>query len=81
MALPFLFASCSLKVKVRDDWDEVFKRPIPLAEAARTWEGLQAGGEVPAVLQRFRAVGRVGKDAAGKPAAARADDKPHTADD
>lgn len=40
---PLLLASCSLKVKVREEWEPSFRKPIPLGEATRTWSELKAG--------------------------------------
>ena len=36
-------SSCSLKVKVREDWGAAPLKPIPLEEAARTWQDLKQG--------------------------------------
>jgi pimeloyl-ACP methyl ester carboxylesterase len=35
--------SCSLKVKVREDWGALHREPIALGEAARTWSDLKQG--------------------------------------
>jgi len=35
--------SCSLKVKVREDWSALHREPIALGEAARTWSDLKQG--------------------------------------
>jgi len=43
LILPAL-SSCSLKVKVREDWAPASGQPIPLGEVSRTWAELKQGG-------------------------------------
>ncbi len=35
--------SCSLKVKVREDWNDLHREPIAMGEAVRTWSDLKQG--------------------------------------
>lgn len=53
-AMVLSLSSCSLGVKVREDWGKAQLQPIPLGEVARTWEDLRQGG-VPAAedLDRY----------------------------
>lgn len=39
----FLLMSCSLRVKVREEWDPSSRGPIPLGEVTRTWVDLKQG--------------------------------------
>ncbi len=39
----FVLASCSVKVKVQEKWEPSLRKPIPLAEATRTWSEMRAG--------------------------------------
>lgn len=43
VSLPLFLSACSLKVKVRDDWEKVFDRPIPLKESVGVWQSLRSG--------------------------------------
>ncbi len=36
-------SSCSLGVKVREDWDKAHASPIPMGEVSRTWSELRSG--------------------------------------
>lgn len=42
-AMMLSLSSCSLGVKVREDWGKARRQPIPLGEATRTWSDLQRG--------------------------------------
>jgi pimeloyl-ACP methyl ester carboxylesterase len=44
-AMMLTLSSCSLGVKVREDWGKAQRQPIPLGEAAITWNELQRGVE------------------------------------
>ena len=35
--------SCSLQVKVREEWNVISRQPIELGEASRTWESIRKG--------------------------------------
>ena len=38
-----LLPSCSLQVKVREEWNLISRQPIELGEASRTWEAIRNG--------------------------------------
>ncbi len=38
-----LLPSCSLQVKVREEWNVISRQPIELGEASRTWESIRKG--------------------------------------
>ncbi len=42
-AILLLLPSCAFKVKVSENWDPSHRKPIPLAEASRTWTALSQG--------------------------------------
>jgi pimeloyl-ACP methyl ester carboxylesterase len=53
-AMMLSLSSCSLGVKVREDWGKAHRQPIPLGEAALTWGELQRGVEPdPESLDRY----------------------------
>jgi triacylglycerol esterase/lipase EstA (alpha/beta hydrolase family) len=39
-----LLSSCSIRVKVREEWNDLYRKPIQLNEAARVWETIREGG-------------------------------------
>ncbi len=53
-AMMLTLSSCSLGVKVREDWSSLRRQPIPLGEASRTWAEMQHGGTpAPGDLDRY----------------------------
>ena len=47
-------SSCSLGVKVREDWGSLRRQPIPLGEASLTWAEMQRGGTpAPEAMDRY----------------------------
>lgn len=53
-AMMLTLTSCSLGVKVREDWSGLRHQAIPLGEASRTWAEMQRGGTpAPEAMNRY----------------------------
>jgi hypothetical protein len=53
-AMMLSVSSCSLGVKVREDWGSLRRQPIPLGEASLTWAEMQRGGTpAPEAMDRY----------------------------